>query len=284
MAFDVVRAQTAGACYGVQRALDMAIHALDSGKDAGTLGALIHNPIVVDDLNAKGLKMVDNPDAADVSAVIIRSHGVTPAVYDSLQNQDIEVIDATCPHVTRAQKAAASLAADGHTVIVAGESGHPEVEGLSAFARLYSDNVYVLLNPEDIPSDIPEPVGIVVQTTQPKETLERIVEALKGRGIEPKVKDTICQATQKRQAAAEALAKESDCMVVIGGKNSSNTTRLAEICRSFCPKTLHIESANELRSADFSNVSKVGVSAGASTPDTQIEDAIRVLQEISGSL
>lgn len=293
----VVRAEQAGACYGVQRALDLAMEAVEDGGRACTLGPLIHNPRVVARLEDHGVRAVSSlEDACDDETVVIRSHGVTPEVKRAVEHRGLSMVDATCPHVARAQKAAASLAREGMQVIVVGEEGHPEVEGLVAHAReaerslveaqgsdagvgaaVGSDGkgapasrVTVVAVPADLPERIEAPVGVVVQTTQTRAALDAVLEALRERGIEPTVKDTICFATRQRQEAAAALADEVDAFVVIGGRNSSNTTRLADICRARCGRTHHVESADELDPAWFEGCATVGVTAGASTPEDQI--------------
>ena len=260
---EVIRAKRAGACYGVQRALDMADEVIADGSRAYTLGPLIHNPQVVADLAARGAEAVGSVEdicwegaaagdasaegsasaAGDVPAVVIRSHGVTPQVLAAVEDRGFSVVDATCPHVSRAQHAAAELAAEGCRVIVVGEAGHPEVEGLTAWAEEAGGKVDVVAAPEEIPEGLYDPVGVVAQTTQRRENLEAVVAALREAGLEPIVKNTICSATRQRQEAAADLASAVDAMVVIGGRNSSNTTRLAEVC---------------------------AVTAGASTPENQI--------------
>ena len=287
---EVIRAKRAGACYGVQRALDMADEVIADGSRAYTLGPLIHNPQVVADLAARGAEAVGSVEdicwegaaagdasaegsasaAGDVPAVVIRSHGVTPQVLAAVEDRGFSVVDATCPHVSRAQHAAAELAAEGCRVIVVGEAGHPEVEGLTAWAEEAGGKVDVVAAPEEIPEGLYDPVGVVAQTTQRRENLEAVVAALREAGLEPIVKNTICSATRQRQEAAADLASAVDAMVVIGGRNSSNTTRLAEVCALTCPRTFHIESADELDPAAFAGCRRVGVTAGASTPENQI--------------
>ena len=205
--------------------------------------------------------------------MVIRSHGVTPEVKRAVERRGLPMVDATCPHVARAQKAAAALAREGMQVIVVGEAGHPEVEGLYACACEASADpalVSVVAVPDDLPERIEAPVGVVVQTTQTRAALDAVLDALRERGVEPTVKDTICFATRQRQEAAAALADEADAFVVIGGRNSSNTTRLADICRARCERTHHVESADELDPAWFEGCRTVGVTAGASTPEDQI--------------
>lgn len=298
---DIVRAKRAGACYGVQRALDMVEEVLAEGGRAYTLGPLIHNPQVVADLEAKGATAVDSVEAveqresapsdavagdADSPAatmpptVVIRSHGVTPQVLESVTDRGLPVVDATCPHVARAQRAAAELAQTGCRVIVVGEAGHPEVEGLTAWARNEGGKVDVVACPDEIPEGLYDPIGVVAQTTQRRENLQAVVAALEARGLSPQVRDTICSATRQRQEAAAALAADVDAMVVIGGRNSSNTTRLAEVCAALCRRTFHIESADELNPSAFVGCSRIGVTAGASTPESQIQAVEQALREL----
>ena len=180
------------------------------------------------------------------------------------------MVDATCPHVARAQKAAAKLARECGRVVVVGEAGHPEVEGLVAYAREAGGDVLVAGRAADVPAGLSGKVGVVVQTTQTREAFEEVLAALRDRGVECVVKDTVCLATRERQESAADLAREVDAMIVIGGRNSSNTTRLAEICSSVCGNTHHIECASELDPVWFDQCTEVGITAGASTPEDQI--------------
>ena len=261
----VVRAEHAGACYGVQRALDLAMSAAErKGGGVVTFGPLIHNPTVVASLEDRGAKVVDDLADAEGKVVVIRSHGALPAERRQLEACAAEVVDATCPHVARAQMAAAELAQAGCRVLVVGEAGHPEVESLVAYAQ---EGLY-------------DPVGVVVQTTQMRENLEAVVAALEAQGLRPVVKNTICSATRQRQKTASQLAAQVDAMVVIGGRNSSNTTRLAEICAERCPCTFHVESAGERDPALLAGCSVVGVTAGASTPEDQIAAVATFLEAL----
>jgi len=277
---NVVLAENAGACYGVQRALDMAYEAAASEGPVHTLGQLIHNPGVVADLEKIGVHVADNLDDVETGTLIIRSHGVTPDVYEQLAERELNVVDATCPHVARAQKAAADLANEGCRVIVVGEKGHPEVEALRAYAKREGMKVDIVLSADEVPDGLRAPIGIVVQTTQRRETLDAVVEAVRAQGIEPVVKKTICLATRHRQDSADDLAKRVDAMVVIGGRNSSNTTRLAEICEAACPRAFHIESASEIDPAWFEGCETIGVTAGASTPESQIREVVGFLESL----
>lgn len=276
----VVLAENAGACYGVQRALDMAHEASEGQGKVYTLGPLIHNPGAVANLKEHGVFVADSLDDVDGGTVIIRSHGVTPEEYDRVAQSGFAMVDATCPHVARAQKAAAALAAEGCRVIVVGEEGHPEVEGLKAWARREGAKVDVVPTPDAVPTDLRAPIGVVVQTTQRRENLDAVVEAISKQGIEPNVKRTICLATRHRQDSAAALAREVDAIVVIGGRNSSNTMRLAEICAASCPRTHHVESVSEIDAAWFEGCATVGVTAGASTPENQIKAVMDYLKKL----
>lgn len=276
----VVKARHAGACYGVQRALDLAMRASESGHGASTLGPLIHNPQVVADLAAHGINAVEGPGDVERGAVIVRSHGVTPSVRREVERKGLPLIDATCPHVARAQRAAADLASRLGSVIVVGEAGHPEVEGLVACAREAGGDVAVVADPCDLPSNTAPLLGIVVQTTQTREALDRVVAELCARGVEVEVANTICFATRQRQESAADLAEEVDAIVVIGGRNSSNTTRLADICAASCSRTYHIERPGEIDPGWFVGCEVVGVTAGASTPENQIAAVVECLQAL----
>lgn len=277
----VVRAAYAGACYGVQRALDLALKSVEDGGSAYTLGPLIHNPQVVAQLADRGVQAVDSVGEVEgTGTVVIRSHGVTPEVKRLVAACGLPMVDATCPHVARAQRAAADLAEQGLHVIVVGEAGHPEVEGLVAHAQEAGAQVSVVAGPEDLPDMFDDPVGVVVQTTQTREVLDAVVTALEERGVQLLVKNTICFATRQRQEAAADLADEVDALVVIGGRNSSNTTRLADICAAACPRTHHIESSDEIDPAWFTGCDTVGITAGASTPESQIDAVVEFLESL----
>lgn len=277
---EVILSKFAGACYGVQRALDLAESAVLDSEPAVTLGPIIHNPKVVSRLESQGVRVVSSLDEVSNEIVIVRSHGVAPEAKAAIEQRGLEFIDATCPHVARAQKAAGDLAAQGCFVIVVGEDGHPEVEAIMAYARKGGADTIVVGAPGDLPAELPEPVGIVVQTTQTREAFDKVVEAVRSRGIDPQVSNTICFATRQRQDAAAALAAEVDAMIIIGGFNSSNTTRLFEICQAVCSRAHHIESIEEIDPAWFQGCARIGVSAGASTPEDQIAALISYLETL----
>lgn len=275
---EVIRAESAGTCYGVKRAIDIAHDCAQSSASSKTWGPLIHNPQLVAELEDKGVGVAQSLDDVDCDTIIIRSHGVTPAVLNDLESTSVNIVDATCPHVLKAQKAAYDFASQGRTVIIVGEKSHPEVQGLCAWAQECMDDVHVVLEPADIPGDLKQPVGVVAQTTITQDTLSAITDALSDAEVEYEVSNTICNATTKRQDAARLLAERVDGMVVVGGRNSSNTKHLFDICVALCPKTVHVERADELSADDFEGCKRIGVTAGASTPEDQIavvEDLIR---------
>lgn len=269
----VVVAQEAGACFGVERALHMVTDlAKDENGRVQTLGPLIHNPLVVEELRDKGVGVVADPaSAAPGSTLVMRTHGVPPEVEQQARELGLVVVDATCPYVKKVHVAAERLARKGYQVIVVGEKGHPEVEGTVGHAP----KALVIGSPAELEGcQIARRVGVVVQTTLAQQTLRDVVAALVGRCEELRVIDTICDATSKRQEAAAELAEQADVMVVIGGRNSANTTHLVQICAAHCEATHHIESADELDPAWLDGADLVGITAGASTPASHI-DAVR---------
>lgn len=274
-------AARAGVCYGVERALDMAHEAAQCAPTpVRTLGPLIHNPLVVSELSQAGVDMAEAVDDIQSGTVIIRAHGVVPAVIDRARAAGINVLDATCPYVKRVHSSAQKLVREGYQLIVVGESGHPEVEGIVGHA---GGQAHVVSTVDDLDGiDLARRVGVVVQTTQTIGTLQDIVSALIARAEEVRVVNTICSATQERQKAARELAKRADVMVVIGGKNSGNTRRLAQICAENCERTHHIEDSSELDEAWFHTAGLIGITAGASTPASHIDKTVRTIEEMLG--
>lgn len=234
-----------------------------------TLGPLIHNPSVVRELGEAGVGMLDEPEqAAAGSTLVLRTHGVTPDVERRAEACGLVVADATCPFVKKVHKAAEQLAAEGYNVLVVGEKGHPEVEGTLGHAA----GAQVVGSAADVEAvQVGRKVGLVVQTTLAEQVLREVVAALVGRCEELRVIDTICDATSKRQEAAADLADRADVMIVLGGKNSANTTHLYDICAKRCERTHHIESVDDLDASWLTDAELVGITAGASTPANQIE-------------
>ena len=277
MAARIEVARHAGVCYGVERALSLAQGAAGERKaDVHTLGPLIHNPIVVRELEACGVRMAEDLDAVGSGTVVIRAHGVVPGIIREAERRGLAVLDATCPYVKKVHRAAERLVAAGYQLVVVGEAGHPEVEGIMGHA---DGRARVVSGPEEAAELVLERrVGVVVQTTQTPAALKAVVGVLLPRVGELCVANTICRATQERQDSAAELAGRADAMVVVGGRNSGNTRRLAQICAERCPRTHHIEDAAEIDPAWFHGAGLVGVTAGASTPAAHIERAVAAIR------
>lgn len=273
-------AEHAGACYGVNRALELARGcALEHAEPVHTLGPLIHNPIVVEELAEQGVGLAQSLDEIDRGSVIIRSHGVVPQVIEDARARGLSVVDATCPYVKKVHKAASNLVHEGYDLIIVGESGHPEVEGIVGHAE---GKAHVVASPQDLDGlTLGKRVGVVVQTTQTAANLSAVVAALAPLVSELRVVNTICAATSERQRAAASLASEADIMIVVGGKNSGNTRRLAQICHAACLKTHHIEDAAELDQSWFGGARLIGITAGASTPQAHIERVVSAIERMT---
>lgn len=276
---DVRISECAGFCWGVERALEMTLEAARiAPAPVNSLGPLIHNPGVIADLRRRGVGVIDDPKEAREGTVILRSHGVPRDAREELGAGGLTVIDATCPFVMSAHEKAASLRDDGYLVVILGERDHPEVLGLRSYA---GDDSLVVESPADLPSSLPSRrIGIVVQTTQSPERLSDLVAHLAPLAKELLVHNTICSATEQRQAAAMAMAAEVDAVIVVGGKESGNTRRLAELCVVRQPRTYHVESAEEIEPSWFRGIRSVGITAGASTPADQIEAVAAALRTI----
>ncbi len=252
----IQRAESAGACYGVVRALELTEKAIAECEQVSTFGEIIHNPIVVNGFAEKGVSVIK--DASEASGtVVLRSHGVRPSVEEEIACR-ANVIDATCPYVKKAQLAAKKLGEKHPTVIVVGEEGHPEVEAIVEYANQTCSNVILAPSLESLPEELGPSVGIVSQTTQSESTFSDIVAAVKTRmqlssvslsngddELFLEVKNTICHATQERQEAALSLSSKAQAMIVLGGKKSANTRRLFELCEKNCSNCFHVESKDE---------------------------------------
>ena len=272
-------AKHAGICYGVERALRLAEEASESGSDVHTLGPLIHNPQAVAALRDKGVEVAKSLDDVGGGTLVIRSHGVEPSIIEEALSRGLDVVDAPCPHVSKAHEAAAELSREGYIVVIVGEADHPEVEGILAHAN---GEAIVVSSADELPERLGgRKIGIVVQTTQSPRRLAQVVEAILPRASELRVYNTICSATSKRQQSAEELAETVDVMVVVGGHNSGNTTRLVQICDEVNSHVHHVETPDDLDPAWFEGATSVGVTAGASTPDEQMQAVIRAIEAIA---
>ncbi|MBI5344617.1 MAG: 4-hydroxy-3-methylbut-2-enyl diphosphate reductase [Deltaproteobacteria bacterium] len=270
---EILVAKSAGFCFGVKRAINLAEKcAAGAEEEICTLGPIIHNPQAVKKLEESRIFVKKSIDDISGGTVIIRSHGIKSEEHDALKEKGLNVVDATCPFVKKAQELVSLLAKEGYSVIVAGEKEHPEVKGLISYGL---KDIRVAEDPEDL-SDMPrkKKIGIVAQTTLPMKKLEAIVSFCLRKASEVKVFNTICNATSIRQEESAELARKVDCMIVAGGRNSANTARLVDICRAIQPKTYHVEVASEIIPEWLSGVVSIGVTAGASTPDWIIKDVV----------
>lgn len=274
----IIAAEYRGFCYGVKRAVAMAEECIGKSSEIHTLGPIIHNPQMVKRLADKGIDVANHlSEVSDQSTVIIRSHGVGPEVYQEAEKKKLNLLDATCPHVKKAQHAAHQLLNDGYTVVVVGERHHPEVKSIVEWADKKAIVVETKAEAQELP--YVSRLGIVAQTTFVNDVFQEIVDILKDKCDECKISRTICTATDLRQQAALDLANTVDLMIVVGGKNSGNTTRLRQICCEAGRKVQHIETAQELLLKDFEGVKAVGITAGASTPDWIIEEVYKKVEE-----
>ncbi|MCK8823935.1 bifunctional 4-hydroxy-3-methylbut-2-enyl diphosphate reductase/30S ribosomal protein S1 [Fuchsiella alkaliacetigena] len=244
-----------------------------------TLGPLIHNPQAVNKLNQLGVDVAEKVNQVEEGTIIIRSHGVPPKVIAEAENRELELLDATCPFVKKAQNTAKDLYESGYQVVISGDKAHPEV---AAILGSTNNQAIVIEDQSDFDrlSEDLNKVGVIAQTTQSIDNLKEVVNRLMEDTEEIRVFNTICTTTNERQTAAAKLAVEVDLMVVIGGYNSANTNRLAEICREVGTKTYHIETAADLSQDWFDNISKVGVTAGASTPNWIIKEVVSRMEDI----
>lgn len=277
----VLLAKRAGFCFGVKRATQMAFEAAAMDKKTYTLGPIIHSPQVVNKLEEMGVKALNSLESMDCGTIIIRSHGVASDEIDEATQKKLEIVDATCPFVKKAQEHVKSLSEAGYGVVVVGDADHPEVQGIVSYG---GDKVFVVGSGEEV-KKLPKmnKIGVVAQTTQSFENLKNVVFECLQRGGEIRVFNTICDATAVRQEEAKELACQVDCMLVVGGFNSANTRRLAEVCAEIQPRTHHIETADEINPAWFDGVERVGVTAGASTPKWIIDDVMSRITALNNS-
>lgn len=273
---EVTVAKTAGFCFGVKRAVDKVYQqAEEASGPVYTFGPIIHNDQVVNDLAEKGVKVIHSEEELDQiheGTVIIRSHGVSRKVQEKIIANGLECVDATCPFVKKIHRIVEEEGKKGRVVIIAGNATHPEVEGICGWA---SGPVYVVSNQKELEQlAVPENkfVTFVAQTTFNYKKFEELVEILYKKFYDSTVINTVCNATEERQSEARRIAAASDAMLVIGGKHSSNTQKLFEICKETCDNTYFIETLVDLDSKPFQSFCHVGITAGASTPNKIIEE------------
>ncbi len=283
----IERAKEIGFCFGVKRAVDLLEKAAQQYGRLETLGAVVHNRTVMDDLAARGIDVIETLEGATGKVVAISSHGVGPKLLDDLKARDLTVIDATCPRVRHAQRIAREMSDLGFSVVVYGEAEHPEVRGILGWAA-GKGVASIDAQAVQFSGAQPSKVGILAQTTRSHTGFSSFVTEYVRRwlpkGSELRVVNTICQATSKRQAAALELTKRDDLMIVVGGRSSSNTKRLAETCQAAGVETHLIEHASEVQRSWLVGRRAVGVTAGTSTPDKAIDEVVARLRELGATL
>lgn len=274
---EIKKAKSAGFCFGVRRAVDTVYECIkdNPGEKIYTYGPIIHNSEVVKDLENKGVTVLQSEeDLAGLKEgiVIIRSHGVSRHIYEILEKNNVEIIDATCPYVKKIHRIADKQSDEGRFVIVIGNPSHPEVQGILGWAK--EDCAVVGSKEEALELNIPEnrKLCIVAQTTFNYNKFQDIVEIIKKKSYDVSVLNTICNATKERQTEARSIAESVDAMIVIGDKHSSNTQKLYEICRKACKDTYYIQTLDDLDLNQLRSVGTVGLTAGASTPNNIIEE------------
>lgn len=278
----VLVASSAGFCFGVKRAINMAMECAESADgNIYTYGPIIHNPQVVaklEDSNIQAKKRLSEMDGG--GTVIIRSHGVKVEDYKEAEDRGLSIIDATCPFVKKSQDLVAQLTREGYMVIVVGEKDHPEVQGVLSYGGGDVRVAYSVDELSDLPGDEESRIGIVAQTTLSIKKLQEITSFCLTRSSDVKVFNTICDATSLRQTESVEIAKRVDVMIIVGGRNSANTNRLAELCVAIQPNSHHIEVSGEISGDWFAGAKSAGITAGASTPSWLINEVVKRVEEI----
>ncbi len=282
---EILLAKDMGFCWGVRRAIDIMEKATEERGEIVSLGPVVHNPQVVRELEDKGVRTTNTSPNAGSLPVAITAHGAGPEVIEEARARGAEVIDTTCPIVTRSQRWAKKMAQAGFTVVVFGDPAHREVKGVLGWADPHG----VALQDEDpIPNDLPSRLAVISQTTQSPERFADFVARLMREHVdsisEMRVINTLCDVTSSQQAAASELAQEVDVLVVVGGHNSANTKHLLEVCREEGARAYQVESPAEVKADWLKGCKRVGITAGASTPDSTVEAVVRRIQSFDAEL
>lgn len=272
---EVRLASHAGFCFGVKRAVDMCYSESEKDRKVYTYGPIIHNDLVIRDLEKRGVYVINSPEElqdGEDATVIIRSHGISEKEYEALRSKHVNIVNATCPFVDRIHKIVHDEYEKGAQIVIIGSPSHPEVQGTNGWCR---DSAVIIENEQqarDYRGDKNKKHVIVAQTTFNYRKFQYIVDILRKMSYDTDVMNTICNATEERQTEARLIASESDAMLVIGGKSSSNTQKLVEICRQECPNTYFIQTLDDLELIDLKSFRSVGITAGASTPNYLIKE------------
>ncbi|EOS32373.1 MAG: 4-hydroxy-3-methylbut-2-enyl diphosphate reductase [Kineothrix sp.] len=278
---EVIRAKSAGFCFGVKRAVEKVYEQIGKGRKIYTFGPIIHNEEVVRDLEARGVSVIEGIEelkALDEGMVVIRSHGVSKEVYDLLEKKGLECVDATCPFVKRIHDIVEKESGQGKKIVIIGNPGHPEVEGIKGWSSGEVEIIESIEQAERFTNEEKnlavkeEKICIVSQTTFNYNKFKELVEIFLKKGYNVSVANTICSATEERQTEARQIASQVENMIVIGGTHSSNTRKLYEICKEECENTYFIQTLDDLRLELPKAASPVGITAGASTPNNIIEE------------
>ncbi len=272
---EVTTAKSAGFCFGVKRAVDMVYDEANKGERVYTLGPIIHNQQVVEDLEKKGVKVIDSVNDINNgydATVIIRSHGVPEKVIKALREKNVNIVDATCPFVLKIHKIVKEASQNGKTIVIIGSDNHPEVEGIKGWCVNEPVVLESVEEAENYTVDGAKKLCVVSQTTFNYKKFKDIVDILSKKSYDIDVMNTICNATEERQTEAGTIARQSDAMLVIGGKHSSNTQKLYEICRKECENTYFIQTLDDLDLKQLQSFRSVGITAGASTPNNIIKE------------
>lgn len=271
---EVILARSAGFCFGVHRAVDT-VYERTGMENVYTYGPIIHNDEVVKDLESKGVKAISDVaqlDGIDNATVIIRSHGVSKNVYESIKTKNYEVVDATCPFVLKIHRIVEQESKAGKQIVIIGNEKHPEVEGIKGWSVSPVYIVDSIEKAQNLELDRAKEVVVVSQTTFNYNKFQDLVEIISKKSYDVSVLNTICGATRERQTEARSIAEEVDAMIVIGDKHSSNTQKLFEICKGACKDTYYIQTLDDLDLNQLGSVETVGITAGASTPNNIIEE------------
>ncbi len=272
---EVILAQNAGFCFGVQRAVEKVYEQTGLGKRIYTYGPIIHNEEVVRDLEERGVTVIESPkelEALSGGTVVIRSHGVPRSIYEIMRRKGLECVDATCPFVKRIHNTVEKESENGKRIIIIGNEGHPEVEGIMGWSKTPAVVIESAREAENFVPLEGEKLCIVSQTTFNYNKFKELVEIFEKKGYNVTVVNTICNATEERQTQARRIAAMVDAMIVIGGKHSSNTRKLYEICKEKCVSTHFIQTLEDLHLELPKTAALVGITAGASTPNNIIEE------------
>ena len=271
---EVILAKSAGFCFGVKRAVDT-VYEQTGKKNVYTFGPIIHNKEVVKDLEKKGVFVINTMEELDditEGTVIIRSHGVSSAVYEALQKKGVEIVDATCPFVLKIHNIVKQESANGKQIVIIGNEKHPEVEGIMGWSKTQVHVVDTAEKAQNLQLDPQREVCIVSQTTFNYNKFKELVEIISEKGYNIIIRNTICNATEERQTEAREIAKRVDAMIVVGGSSSSNTRKLYEICKNECKDTYYIQTLNDLDMTSLGKADCIGITAGASTPNNIIQE------------